>query len=259
MLVLRACNEVLHSLNSCFERFSIAQRVGRVASDSSISDWSFRHTLMLIGAVFCMFALGECVGPEYEFKRDRFHDTLTLSDGQRVKLDIEVVWRDGYGCEPFQPCGWAPYYSVVEVKGLDGVPLVPTWVSKRGVLPMLVDALPDQAGLILVAAPHDCSNWVEIGRPALPYAAFRVEGGRWVRTPLPATTHGLPANITISKSRRWTFSPERLLLMRSPILKDEVYSLKHIHPSVGIHEGNFNRRVQGRNANCEDLRTTVVQ
>ena len=230
-----------------------------MAGDSSSSDWSFRHTLMLIGAVFCMFALGECVGPEYEFKRDRFHDTLTLSDGQRVKLDIEVGWRDGYGCEPFQPCGWAPYYSVVEVKGLDGVPLVPSWVSKRGVLPMLVDALPDQAGLILVAAPHDCFNWVEIGRPALPYAAFRVEGGRWVRIPLPATMHGLPANITIAKSRRWTFSPERLLLMRSPILKDEVYSLKHIHPSVGIHEASFDRRVQGRNVSCEALRATFVQ
>ena len=219
---------------------------------------TFRRTLQLIGAVCCVFLLSECVGPKREYKRDRFHDTLTLSDGQRVKVDIEVVWRERHGCPPFQPCGWEPYYSVVEVKRLDGVPLVPTWVSKRGVLPILVEVQPDRAGLILVAAPNDCYNWVEIGRPALPYAAFSVEEGRWVRAPLPASMHGLPSNISIVGRRRWAFSLQRLLLMRSPILKDYVYSLTAVHPSVGIHEENFNRRIQGRNVSCEGLRSTIV-
>ncbi len=229
---------------------------GGVASDSSNSDWSFRHTLMLIGAVFCMFALGECVGPEYEFKRDRFHDTLTLSDGQRVKVDIEVVWRDGYGCEPFQPCGWEPFYSVVEVKGLDGVPLVPTWVSKRGVLPILVEAQPDRAGLILVAAPNDCFNWMEIGRPALPYAAFSVEGDRWMRTPLPAAMHGLISNIKISEKRRWTLRPERVLLARSPILKDVVHSLALPSPDVYWNQTDILTGIHGRNSLCERYRSS---
>ena len=225
---------------------------GRVAGDLSSSDWSFRHTLMLIGALFCMFALGECVGPEHEFKRDRFHDTLTLSDGRAVKVDIEVMWREVEGW-------WRPYYSIVEVKGPDGSRLAPAWLSKRRVLPILLDVLPDKTGLILVTAPTQCDvGWVEIGRPVLPYAAFRVEAGRWVRTPLPAALHGVPSNIAIRGKQRWTFTPERLLLLRSPILKDEVFSLTRVGPDIGWSLKGYELRVQGRNAICEVARPTQI-
>ena len=225
---------------------------GRVAGDSSNSDWSFRHTLMLIGAVFCMFALGECVGPEYEFKRDRFHDTLTLSDGRAVKVDIEVMWREVEGV-------WRPYYSIVEVKGPDGSRLAPAWLSKRRVLPILLDVLPDETGFVLIVAPFQCHvGWAEIGRPVLPYAAFQVEAGRWVRTPLPAALHGVPSNIAIRGKRRWTFAPERLLLLRSPILKDEVFSLSRPEMKVEFDERGFSGRIEGANAVCENLRATQI-
>ena len=55
-------------------------------TDAPTPRWTFRRTLQLIGAVLCVFLLSECVGPKREYKRDHFHDTLTLSDGQRVKV-----------------------------------------------------------------------------------------------------------------------------------------------------------------------------
>ena len=227
-------------------------------TDARSPRWTFRHTLLLIGAVCCVFLLSEFVGPEREYKRDRFHDTLTLSDGQRVKVDIEVVWREGDGCSLTVPCRWEPYFSVVEVKRLDGVRLAPVWVSKRGLLPMLVDVPPGATEMLVVAAPKNCSHWAEIGRPVLPYAAFSVEDGRWVRTPLPASMHGLPSNIAIVGERRWMFSLRRLVLMRFPIQSDYVYSLTRVHPSVGtreesFEEWNFNWRVQGRSKVCDRL------
>jgi hypothetical protein len=219
-------------------------------TDAPTPRWTFRRTLLLIGAVCCVFLLSECVGPKPEYKRDRFRDTLTLSDGQRVKVEIEVVSKE------HRPLGWFVYYSSVDIRNSDGVRLVPIWVSTRSVRPMLVDHRPDGSGWILVAAPQSCYGWYEIGRPALPYAAFALENGRWTRVPLSASLHGRAANLgfTVSNKPRWALRMERLRLLRSPLLLEHVF---HLNEPDGYPRGPLNEwfsQVSGRNVDCETER-----
>jgi hypothetical protein len=209
--------------------------------------------LQLSGAVCCVFLLSECVGPKPEYKRDRFRDTLTLSDGQRVKVEIEVVSKE------HRPLGWFVYYSSVDIRNSDGVRLVPIWVSTRSVRPMLVDHRPDGSGWIMVAAPTSCKGWMEIGRPALPYAAFGLENGRWTRVPLPASLHGRAANLqfTLSYKRHWAVRLERLRLLRSPVLMEKV---RYLNEPDGYPKGPPNEwfsQVSGRNTKCELYRVTA--
>ena len=218
-------------------------------TDAPTPRWTFRRTLQLIGAVCCVFLLSECVGPKREYKRDRFHDTLTLSDGRQVKVSIEVVWVEKRGV----------YFSSVDIRNSDGVRLVPPWVSTRGVLPMLVDHRPDGSGWIMVAAPTSCLGWMEIGRPALPYAAFGLENGRWTRVPLPASLHGRAANLqfTMSYKRHWAVRLERLRLLRSPVLMEKV---RYLNEPDGYPKGPLNEwfsQVSGRNIKCEPYRVTA--
>jgi hypothetical protein len=218
-------------------------------TDAPTPRWTFRRTLQLIGAVLCVFLLSECVGPEREYKRDRYHDTLTLSDGRQVKVSIEVVWVEKRGV----------YFSSVDIRNSDGVRLVPPWVSTRGVLPMLVDHRPDGSGWIMVAAPTSCKGWMEIGRPALPYAAFGLENGRWTRVPLPASLHGRAANLqfTLSYKRHWAVRLERLRLLRSPVLMEKV---RYLNEPDGYPKGPPNEwfsQVSGRNTKCELYRVTA--
>jgi len=218
-------------------------------TDARSPRWTFRRTLLLIGAVCCVFLLSECVGPKREYKRDRYHDTLTLSDGRQVKVSIEVVWVEKRGV----------YFSSVDIRNSDGVRLVPTWVSTRGVLPMLVDHRPDGSGWIMVAAPTSCKGWMEIGRPALPYAAFGLENGRWTRVPLPASLHGRAANLqfTLSYKRHWAVRLERLRLLRSPVLMEKV---RYLNEPDGYPKGPPNEwfsQVSGRNTKCELYRVTA--
>jgi hypothetical protein len=224
-------------------------------TDARSPRWTFRRTLLLIGAVLCVFLLSECVGPKREFKRDRFHDTLTLSDGQRVKVDIEVVWKDQ------GVLGWGAYFSSVDISSVDGARLVPTWVSTRSVLPMLVEHRSDGSGWIMVAVAEGCYGWSEIGRPPLPYAAFGLQDGRWTRVPLPASLHGRAANLqfTVSNKPRWTLRMERLRLLRSPVLVEEVY---HLNDPDGYPRrliNDWSSQVSGRNVDCEPNRVTAVE
>jgi hypothetical protein len=218
-------------------------------TDARSPRWTFRRTLLLIGAVCCVFLLSECVGPKREYKRDRYHDTLKLSDGRQVKVSIEVVWVEKRGV----------YFSSVDIRNSDGVRLVPPWVSTRGVLPMLVDHRLDGIGWIMVAAPTSCKGWMEIGRPALPYAAFGLENGRWTRVPLPASLHGRAANLqfTLSYKRHWAVRLERLRLLRSPVLMEKV---RYLNEPDGYPKGPPNEwfsQVSGRNTKCELYRVTA--
>lgn len=232
-------------------------------ADAPTPRWTFRRTLLLIGAVLCVFLLSECVGPKREYKRDRFHDTLTLSDGRQVKVSIEVVIVET------GVLGWGVYFSSVDIRNSEGVRLVPTWVSTRGVLPMLVDHRPDGSGWIMVAVAEGCYGWYEIGRPALPYAAFGLENGRWTRVPLPASLHGRVANLqfTVSNMPRWTLRMERLRLLRSPVLMEEVYQLNDPdwHPRQPVNKwssgplNDWSSQVSGRNVDCEPNRVTAVE
>lgn len=222
-------------------------------TDAPTPRWTVRRTLQLIGAVLCVFLLSERVGPKREYKRDHFHDTLTLSDGRQVKVSIEVaIVETGV-------LGWGVYFSSVDIRNSEGVRLVPTWVSTRGVLPMLVDHRPDGSGWIMVAAPTGCLGWMEIGRPALPYAAFGLENGRWTRVPLPASLHGRAANLqfTLSYKRHWAVRLERLRLLRSPVLMEKV---RYLNEPDGYPKGPSNEwfgQVSGRNAKCEPNRVTA--
>jgi hypothetical protein len=223
-------------------------------TDARSPRWTFRRTLQLIGAACCVFLLSECVGPKLEYKRDRFHDTLTLSDGQRVKVEIKVASKEYPGV------GWPVYYSSMDIRNSEGVPLVPTWVSARSVRPMLVDHRPDGSGWILVAAPQSCDGWMEIGRPALPYAAFGLENGRWTRVPLPASLHGRAANLqfTISIKRHWAVRLERLRLLRSPVLLEYVYHLNEQDGYPRWPLNSWSSQVSGRDVSCEPNRVTAV-
>jgi hypothetical protein len=232
-------------------------------TDARSPRWTFRRTLLLIGAVLCVFLLSECVGPTREYKRDRFRDTLTLSDGQRVKVDIEVVSKE------FRSSVRPVYYSSMDIRNSEGVRLVSTWISTRSLRPMLVDHQPDGSGWIMIAAPQSCHGWMEIGRPALPYAAFGLENGRWTRVPLPASLHGRAANLqfTISNKPRWTLRMERLRLLRSPVLMEEVYQLNDPdwYPRRPVNKwssrpvNEWSSQVSGRNTNCESNRVTAVE
>jgi len=226
-------------------------------TDARSPRWTFRRTLLLIGAVLCVFLLSECVGPEREYKRDRYHDTLTLSDGQRVRVDIEVVSK--VRVKYFRSSVRSFYYSSMDIRNSEGVRLVPPWVSTREVLPMLVDHRLDGSGWIMVAAPTRCLGWMEIGRPALPYAAFGLENGLWTRVPLPASLHGRAANLqfTLSYKRHWAVRLERLRLLRSPVLMEKV---RYLNEPDGYPKGPLNEwfsQVSGRNTKCEPNRVTA--
>ncbi len=69
----------------------------------------------------------------------------------------------------------------------------PPW-SQRWV-PMLFDFDPTANEWFLVATFYTCEDWRDLGRPKLPYVAYRARGGRWEQVPLDPTLYGRAANL----------------------------------------------------------------
>jgi len=227
-----------------------------VPDDAPQSPGTLRRRLvrgLQIGVgVLVMFQLSECVGPKYETRRDRFQDRLTLSDGRTVQVEMDVEWRGS--TDVFEDQEWVEQRSVLKIRDIDGNPLVAPWMSRRTILPMLLDYDESVGGWTVVARTGGgCMGWLEVGLPSLPYAAFKLQGDRWVRTPLPAALHGRLANIRVTGKKKWVIRLQRALLLRSPILKEIVKELNS-EPARWNSAFGWSGGIDGRNASCQEFR-----
>lgn len=62
-------------------------------------------------------------------------------------------------------------------------------------VPVLLDRDGESGEWVLVATFYHCSEWYEIGRPALPYTEYRFRSGKWVRQPLSEKWIGREVNV----------------------------------------------------------------
>ncbi|WP_316153668.1 hypothetical protein [Cupriavidus sp. BIC8F] len=93
-------------------------------------------------------------------------------------------------------------------------------------VPILLDRDPDNGEWFLVATFYHCTEWYELGRPALPYTEYRFRGGSWVRQPLSAKwidreVNVLPADLS-----------NRELLNEKPVLSTEQKRLVQSRPTI---------------------------
>ncbi len=96
-------------------------------------------------------------------------------------------------------------------------------------VPILLDRDPDNGEWFIVATFYHCSEWYELGRPALPYIEYRYRGGSWVRQPLSAKWIGREINVMpIDLS-------DRELLKEKPVLSTERKRLALSDPTIVEH------------------------
>jgi hypothetical protein len=79
-----------------------------------------------------------------------------------------------------------------------------------GLIPLLLDRDATGADWYLIATFYTCAAWRRIGRPELPYAAFRGSGEGWMRIPLLPHFIGRDANVLTTISSKGERSPVTL-------------------------------------------------
>lgn len=62
-------------------------------------------------------------------------------------------------------------------------------------VPMILDRDPDTNEWIIVATFYHCNSWHDIGRPALPYTAYRYREGKWLQQSMEPKWIGRDANV----------------------------------------------------------------
>lgn len=62
-------------------------------------------------------------------------------------------------------------------------------------VPMILDRDPDTHEWIIVATFYHCDSWYDIGRPKLPYTAYRYREGKWLQLPMEPKWIGRKANL----------------------------------------------------------------
>lgn len=62
-------------------------------------------------------------------------------------------------------------------------------------VPMIFDRDPDTNEWMIIATFYHCESWYEIGRPALPYTAYRYRGGKWLQQSMEPKWIGHRSNV----------------------------------------------------------------
>lgn len=62
-------------------------------------------------------------------------------------------------------------------------------------VPMILDRDPDTHEWIIVATLYHCNSWHDIGRPKLPYTAYRYREGKWLQQSMEPKWVGRKANL----------------------------------------------------------------
>ena len=62
-------------------------------------------------------------------------------------------------------------------------------------VPMILDRDPDTNEWMIIATFYHCDSWYDIGRPALPYTAYRYRGGKWLQQSMEPKWIGRTANV----------------------------------------------------------------
>lgn len=93
-------------------------------------------------------------------------------------------------------------------------------------VPILLDRDPDNGEWFMVATFYHCTEWYELGRPALPYTEYRFRGGSWVRQPLSAKWIGREVNVLPADLSN------RELLKEKPVLSTGQKRLVQSRPTI---------------------------
>ncbi|MCY1264914.1 hypothetical protein D9M68_229990 [compost metagenome] len=93
-------------------------------------------------------------------------------------------------------------------------------------VPILLDRDPDNGEWFMVATFYHCTEWYELGRPALPYTEYRFRGGSWVRQPLSEKWIGREVNVLPADLSN------RELLKEKPLLSTEQKRLVQSRPTI---------------------------
>ena len=96
--------------------------------------------------------------------------------------------------------GWRATNMTLEIDQPRRTGDPPAW-SERWV-PMLFDHDPGTGEWFLVATFYTCEDWRDLGRPKLPYIAYRVRDGRWQQVPLDPMLYGRAANLLTGVSAK---------------------------------------------------------
>lgn len=89
--------------------------------------------------------------------------------------------------------GWEATQMTLEIEAPKAMTNPPIW-SERWV-PMLFDYDAQTKEWFVVATFYMCTDWYDLGRPPLPYIAYRTNGGRWEQVPLSTELYGRKANL----------------------------------------------------------------
>ncbi len=65
-------------------------------------------------------------------------------------------------------------------------------------VPMILDRDPDTNEWMIVATFYHCDSWYDIGRPALPYTAYRYREGKWLQQSMEPKWIGRKANVLVT-------------------------------------------------------------
>lgn len=89
--------------------------------------------------------------------------------------------------------GWETTQMTLEIESPKVATNPPIW-SERWV-PMLLDYDAPAKEWFVVATFYTCTDWYDLGRPKLPYIAYRTNGGHWEQVPLNPELFGRKANL----------------------------------------------------------------
>ena len=65
-------------------------------------------------------------------------------------------------------------------------------------VPMILDRDPDTNEWTIIATFYHCDGWYDIGRPALPYTAYRYREGKWLQQSMEPKWIGRKANVLVT-------------------------------------------------------------
>jgi hypothetical protein len=145
-----------------------------------------RLVLLIAVAVICALLLTKCGKVDISWTED-----VALQDGTFL-----VVKRTAQGKKLGEiggSGGWENTQMTLEIESPKVATNPPIW-SERWV-PMLLDYDAQTKEWFVAATFYTCTDWYDLGRPKLPYIAYRTNGGRWEQIPLNPELYGRKANL----------------------------------------------------------------
>lgn len=144
--------------------------------------------------VLCLALFAGCDGSGKD--KSSWEEEVQLENGQVIWIQriVESVthsaeWSGGGG-------GRVDYLQNTIIIPQDNpvAPAPPVWTAKTDV-PMLLDYDEEKQTWFIVTTFFMCGDWVNWGKPVLPYRQYEVRNGKWVLVPLDEKLIGRQANL----------------------------------------------------------------